>query len=592
MGSWDQVQIAIIGFFGVYIVYLVFRFRYERSYSIDILDGISINIREMLEEHLISIDGVQYRLINAEELLTNHYLDKHIKIEHLEEYPPYFTGMGILGTFIGIVYGLWGFGGDVHSNAGIDVLQTTISSLVTSLSISFATSIGGLVCSLGTTSSIVGMKKKVEELREMEISRFNTKYKHFSITEMMIKHLHITQSSNKIAQKQVAEIRNLADMVAEGIERAMMGNDGRQGIVQLLQSLIAKQDKIGESFQNSLDNALGQMGVSQTESLGQLVDQFSNQMNASFGERFSSLGVSIGEMTQSTSVFQNSMEKMIVQLQETIEQQKGSADHVNTAVHSTTETLQKIEAVVGTINTIVSNLSNVGNQLNSNIASQNTFNKDLVEHFETSRDSWLKQQIDISKLSNGLVQGLSGLTVTISELQRWHAQVHNELQGALEAWNNGLVQQKEVNDNISKNQEDALLVSNNLISVSDTLTPITEELHKNTERLKLIMEAVSSNFADLHSLGALLKEEHAAALGQWEGVQNSLVTSSDAMSKGIQEYADHVHTFTIEHLNNYNATLDSAIRHLATGVTSLHDITIEIQSSLEILQRSLGELEK
>lgn len=581
-------QIIIYGVFVVVIVWLLYRVYRHHTKVTQRFDRIKNDIRVVFEQQLIRIGEEQYRRVDGEILLTNQYLYEKIDFDTLEEYPPVFTGIGIFGTFLGVVLGLFTFSNQVSSGSSIDAMQVIISDMVSAIGFSFVTSLLGLFCSLFITAMIGRIRTKIDVWRDEQVQKYNTTYKLFCVEDLVMQMLDKTEILTKNSTNQLTEFRLLSDTVGDAIESALMGRNGREGIVPLLQSMIQKQDQIGESFQNSLDQALHSISSSQTQGVGDIVNQFMSEMSSSFGKNFSMLGDSMTQMIASTSSYQKSMETMVHQLQKTTQQQHGAATQVQQAASATAQTLQQVEHVVTGVANTIDNLSSVNAQLIQNIDVQQAFNRSLIDKFEVSKEAWLNQQQDIQNLSKNLILGLQGVHKTIQALQGWHNAIHKELSANVEGWQQGLVMQKEANLQVHQNQELGIQATHNLTLVLKQLDPISAVLETNTKILTQLMQSMTDNISGMSGIGTTLKQEHAQALQKWGLVQAQLDSSSQALRIGIRDFSEHVNTFTVRNLNDWNATLESAISSLSKGINGLHDITETLQDIFETLSPTKG----
>ena len=102
------------------------------------------------------IDGVlksEEGIDDIEEYLNEEELDNHIHKRLLEMVPDIFTSLGILGTFVGLVWGLKNF-----EPSNYEAMTTSVASLVDGIKVAFLTSIYGISLSIVYT---YGMKNRV-----------------------------------------------------------------------------------------------------------------------------------------------------------------------------------------------------------------------------------------------------------------------------------------------------------------------------------------------------------------------------------------------------------------------------------------------
>ena len=80
---------------------------------------------------------------DIEEYLNEEELDNHIHKRLLEMVPDIFTSLGILGTFVGLVWGLKNF-----EPSNYEAMTTSVASLVDGIKVAFLTSIYGISLSI------------------------------------------------------------------------------------------------------------------------------------------------------------------------------------------------------------------------------------------------------------------------------------------------------------------------------------------------------------------------------------------------------------------------------------------------------------
>ena len=99
-----------------------------------------------------SIAKSQEGIMDIEEFLNEDDLDMHVHKRLLEMAPDLFTSIGILGTFVGLVWGLKDF-----QPSDYEAMTSSVSSLVDGIKVAFLTSIYGIAFSIVYTS---GMKSE------------------------------------------------------------------------------------------------------------------------------------------------------------------------------------------------------------------------------------------------------------------------------------------------------------------------------------------------------------------------------------------------------------------------------------------------
>ena len=95
---------------------------------------------------------------DIEEYFNEEDLDNHIHKRLLEMAPDIFTSLGILGTFVGLVWGLKNF-----EPSNYEAMTTSVSALVDGIKVAFLTSIYGISFSIIYS---YGMKSEYSSMTE------------------------------------------------------------------------------------------------------------------------------------------------------------------------------------------------------------------------------------------------------------------------------------------------------------------------------------------------------------------------------------------------------------------------------------------
>jgi hypothetical protein len=202
--------------------------------------------------------------------------------------PGILTGLGVLGTFVGLQLGI---GGLDLSTQSLSRLDTSIVPLIQGCAVAFSTSVWGVVCSLAFS----GVEKLLEgfalgRIRKLQ-NRVDALFPRYVPEEAMSE---LERSSRESANL----LRGLAVAIGEEMQKAI----GRLGaeIKEAVSNATAEgQGPLMEKSAELLSNALTSELVKLKEQIGSMADQFS--------ERFS--GASDG-LLQSIRSFQPTVEAL------------------------------------------------------------------------------------------------------------------------------------------------------------------------------------------------------------------------------------------------------------------------------------------
>ena len=234
---------------------------------------------------------------DVEDYINEDEIDLHVHKKILEMAPDIFTSLCILGTFIGLVWGLKSF-----EPSSYETMTTSVSALVDGIKVAFLTSIYGiafaLIYSSGMKSVYSGMDAKLQAESESR--------------NLML----ASQKVQTKAMKQMAE--QLTSQMAESFEKAI--NPTFQKMTESLEILTESVTKCQEdvvqdilrtflremngSFKmqfTDFNEALVQLKEAQKENIDyttRLYQTMSNQLNTSYAKQSEAMKDLVNELGQ------------------------------------------------------------------------------------------------------------------------------------------------------------------------------------------------------------------------------------------------------------------------------------------------------
>ena len=204
-----------------------------------------------------------YYKCDIEDYINTTIVDSVMHRNVLNQVAGAMTGLGILGTFIGLSLGLQHF-----STGSTAEVTNSIAPLMDGIKVAFHTSIYGMVFSLIFNYVY---KRKLDEA-ENAIADFIDAYKKYVLPDTT------TDGINKLMelqQQQVTAVRRMTDRVSEDLNKIMEPQFDRM---------------------NQTITDFGNMATrSQTEALNQVVNEFIREMNRSLGGTFLQLNESFNK---------------------------------------------------------------------------------------------------------------------------------------------------------------------------------------------------------------------------------------------------------------------------------------------------------
>lgn len=250
-------------------------------------------------ERIVHTDKTYYKC-DIEDYIGLDLIDTVIHRERLNQVAGVMTGLGILGTFIGLSLGLQSF------NTGTTAeITNSIEPLMEGIKVAFHTSIYGMVFSLVFNYVY---KRRLDD-GERSVRDFLSAYRKYVMPDTT------TDGVNRLMelqQQQTEAIIGLSDTVAHQLS---------EGLKELLEPQF-------DHFDHTIENFANMATKSQMEQLQRVVDIFISEMNRSLGDSFAKLSGTV----DSTIALQEANEK---QMKEIFEKNISTADNINSVAEQT-----------------------------------------------------------------------------------------------------------------------------------------------------------------------------------------------------------------------------------------------------------------
>ena len=239
-----------------------------------------------------TISQSQEGIGDIEEYLNEEDVDEHIHKRLLEMVPDIFTSLGILGTFVGLVWGLKNF-----EPSNYEAMTTSVASLLDGIKVAFLTSIYGIAMSIVYSC---GMKSEYSSLTsnlQSFLDRFHTYVMPTAESESM-NILVASQKNQTAAMEQMAE--KFSVQMADSFEKVITPTF--------------------QKMNDSLDVLVNSVTKCQEDAIKEILDTFLKEMNLSFKTQFEDFGRALTQLkdaqTDNTNYTTNLYQSMSRQLSE------------------------------------------------------------------------------------------------------------------------------------------------------------------------------------------------------------------------------------------------------------------------------------
>ena len=205
---------------------------------------------------------------DIEEYLNGDDMDEHVHKRLLEMAPDIFTSLGILGTFVGLVWGLKNF-----EPSNYEAMTTSVASLVDGIKVAFLTSIYGIAMSIVYTC---GMKSEYSSMTA-SLQKFLDRFHTYVMPTAESESMNILVSSQK---NQTAAMEQMAEKFS----------------VQMAGSFEKVITPTFQKMNDSLDVLVSSVTKCQEDAIREILDTFLKEMNLSFKAQFEDFGRALTQL--------------------------------------------------------------------------------------------------------------------------------------------------------------------------------------------------------------------------------------------------------------------------------------------------------
>ena len=416
-------------------------------------------------------------IADVEDYINEELVDSSIHRSLLEMIPDMLTSLGILGTFIGLVWGLKNF-----NPANYDAMTSSVASLVEGIKVAFLTSIYGLALALVYTYN---MRSSYDSLI-MTLDEFLDKF-HANVmpsAEVESKNLMISfQKTQADSMNRMAD--QFSDQLADSFEKVIT--------------------PAFRKMNQSIDLLVTSMTKGQEEMVKGVLNEFLKQMNSSFKLEFDGFNKAVTELTkaqESNAVYTKQLyQQLATELNATFQQeQKNMHQQIQDMVHSQGQYMISADQVMQDGQRIMKEQQNAYKQIMDY----------MKEAEQTSAKFWVACN---QTMQNAAASGLEGFTMS----QKYNEQIFEA--------NTRLI------ENYSEKVDEYMAAQKEVSAVLGQIKRVFEDLavsrdDKNVYLHRGNLQNVSSNRELVQQMENMLKEEQ----------ENQRETMQE-MSEWVQELA-------------------------------------------------------
>ena len=493
-------------------------------------------------------------------------LGQYINLRFWSSIPAILVGFGILGTFVGLVWGLIPFSGTDFQKT--EEIKSAIEGLLSGVSTAFVTSVWGMVASLIFNGieklAIGGVNSEIANLQRSLDKTFT-----LTVTQQIA-----FRQEDELAQ-QTAALKSFSTDLANDIKSAMA--KGRQEIlielnktVESFSTTILDQLKpILERLMEAIEELRQHKEESSTEAIKELIEKFQESLSSSTVTQMEELAKTVGEASQGLKDLPNQISLMIASIQEQIIQTRQLLKE--TSQEQTDQMKNMMEGMINSLQSVVdSSAKKTSEQIDQQIGKMKDVSDESIQTLQTTiaelsksmTDTLEQQQNAIEKITSETSQASADAISKMSELiNQSTRRLGVTVEGAEESISKLLQQQNEHSEAFNAqiaNSQETLASGQKML---EETTASVESVRKIIEETQSFSKQLTTGANQLEKTGQQLME--ASTLFNQEN-EKFLVGNRDTIQQ-----LENLHEQTLQLINNSTQrfqTIDEGLKNIFSEV--------------------------
>ncbi|MDE0636392.1 MAG: anti-phage ZorAB system protein ZorA [Candidatus Poribacteria bacterium] len=575
-------------------------------------DSLITRQRDENEKIIYKTDEASYFF--SEDRLLGQYMN----LRFWNSIPAILVGFGILGTFVGLVWGLIPFSDTDFQNT--EEIKNAIEELLSGVSTAFVTSVWGMVASLffngieklaigGVHSEIANLQRSLDRIFTLKVaeeiafrledeSAQQTAVLKTLLTDLgegieeamrvgrkeLIQELHTTTDAfSKAITEKLDPTLNALNTAISSFEKNIIDamSADKQEIIQEIQNA---PEAFSRSMVNHLQPSLDRLNTaveklrqekeeSSTEAIRELVEEFKKALSGSFTEEIETLVKNLSTVSQSLLELPNQMRTMMDGVQEKIDEICESLKNATDTQTKLTE--ETIKGILDGLRFAITELNGAIDSITSNAATESSemikqIRDSVNETTDRLKEIFKEGETNISKLLDRQNELIEAIDIPISKTKEALETGNVLLQGVNTSLNNAndmIVTMQVFSDQLKGSASTLTTAGENLTKASDTFNQQNAEyLKANQETNKQIQESLQQSRNLLTKFAEEFNIIKSGLQGIFEEIDKGLInystTTHDSMGKSLDEFSKHL-ADAADKLAGSVSALDNSVEELS-----------------------------
>jgi methyl-accepting chemotaxis protein len=572
---WVVVIVAIFLFYVFRLLNVTRRLRRKleslsKNFSEDLIkkDVLFTQVWKDYQESFIEFNGGK----KTDEFSYDYFNEKHLlsantNLRLINSIPATLVGFGILGTFIGLTYGISNF-----QTGSTEEIKKSIEDLLSGMGTAFVSSIYGMLLSLVFTFfekvQVNSLHNSIHSLcynldKKFKISKEDERTIELKRQERLLNDYFIfkDESGNDVkpgnvfrdifieTRKQSVALQSfstdLANLIEAGFEKIL--NDPDKGVMFELQSLKTEIVNLGSKLQDPASEMTQNVVKELETSMAKMIEEFKVSMSGSTKSELENLTTLLGQAGSSLTDFPSKLELM--------------TDNLNQNFKGLQEVVQQI--------------------------SQQT-----LQQSEQSTEQMRKQVEEMSEILKDKVGDLQVGQEVLMTKQTENLQVSEKLLGS---FNSSIERLNELSNQVNETVSSFSKVQGELNSASGQLKSITENVLSSSNSFKEAQlkfaqhsnEFLKNNASTIEEIQKSLKQAKELSTeysSKFEIIEKGLQGIFQQINTGLVDYRDTVGESVESFLGKYTEALTNTAKSLSGAASKQEEILEELTEQLSKLQ--------
>ncbi len=473
-----------------------------------------------------------------------------------ESIPQIFPTIGILGTFIGIAYGLWSF----NENK----IEESIPPLLGGLKTAFLASIGGIILSIifskftafklwkdkkgKVSNETIELNKLVELITDLKYN-FQDSFTYTDENNNKIKPANFFRDIYEESKKQSRALQSFSTDLSTKIEAGfdtIMSNQIQNGVIPELQAVKVAIENLGNKMKDPTTEMTQNVVKELQIAMGTMIDEFKTSMSGSTKSELEHLTTLLSQAGGSLTDFPAKLQNMTENLNENF---RGLQDIVQ---QISRQTLFQSEQSTDQMKKQVEEMSEIlKNKVGDLQIGQVTLMNKQSENLQVSDELLKSFNISIEKMN--------GLSAEVTETISKFSKVQNELSSAT-------FQFRQISENVNNSSNSFKDGQLKFSQHSNEFLKNNSETIQEIQKSLFIAKDVSLDYAQKFII-----------------IEKGLQSIFSQIQTGLNDYRDTVGGSLETYLGKYSDALTTAAGSLAGAASKQEDILIELTEQLSKL---------